>query len=422
MVYRILYLLIFVSLSLLVGCSSFLVYPQTKPVSEKFPADLVGDISLPIRSDLAQEQIAYCSYSYIMPEIGTHWAVKIRQVGNKIDIDVNGFSPSPTGNQEGCFGHPKIATASISWSPDGSQILYESDFVTTIRNQIAPNGQQISSTTFLDLPKYTHYHFPRFATWSPDGTQIAFISSRSHPARTFPSLFITSADGRNIRQITNEPTLPGGGRSLAWSHDSTRLAYLLPEPDNGLGIIDATTDTVTKYNPDNVVVFPKQSRELTADLSERNVAWLPGDQLVIFVTKGNSPNHDLLWVMTADGRDLTQLYEGDLRGIALKPDGRWLMMVEVEAQGNYTIKSLSLTATPQLDTLLDSAAWPLAKNEETIIRDLTWSLDGTRLLFAGNPLGNYDLFLWDAVLEEFIQLTDSPIDEAGARWRPRTSQ
>jgi TolB protein len=55
-------------------------------------------------------------------------------------------------------------------------------------------------------------------TWSPDGSMIAFASSRAGARQ----LFVMNADGTNIRQVTNLSDM--GGRST-WSSDGTRLAF-----------------------------------------------------------------------------------------------------------------------------------------------------------------------------------------------------
>ena len=406
----------------LLGCGSIFSQPEEPLVSETFPVDRVETVTLPNRPDPFETQLAYCSYSNYVAGFGMHWEIKVSTLDGAVVYDLETFRPSPTGDDDGCWGPEGIAITSLVWSPDGLQLLYQHEFVTTLRTHLHPSGESREATVLLTPPKYVHYLAASMAAWSPDGEKIAFTASKSARNYTLPSLFITSADGKNIRQITNETALSTGGMSLTWSHDSNKLAYILPEPDNGIGIVDLNTDTVTKFNADNISVFPKVEPQLDHDLSEKNIAWLPGDRLILFVTRGNDRQHDLLWVMEPDGTNLQKLYEGDLHGIALSPDGKLLAMVVAEPKGNYTIKTLSLDATPKLETLLDTATWPLSTNEGAVIRDLEWSPDGTRLIFASDASGNYDLFVWDTVLQDVVQVTDTPVDEAGPRWRPPVQQ
>lgn len=69
-------------------------------------------------------------------------------------------------------------------------------------------------------------------TWSPDGSMIAFASSRAGNRQ----LFLMNADGTNIRQVTNLDFM--GGRST-WSPDGTKLAfYRGPAGDHNIYIIN----------------------------------------------------------------------------------------------------------------------------------------------------------------------------------------
>ncbi len=69
-------------------------------------------------------------------------------------------------------------------------------------------------------------------TWSPDGSMIAFASSRAGKRQ----LFVMNADGSNIRQVTDLKDM--GGRS-SWSPDGTRLAfYAGPAGDHNIYVIN----------------------------------------------------------------------------------------------------------------------------------------------------------------------------------------
>lgn len=71
-------------------------------------------------------------------------------------------------------------------------------------------------------------------TWSPDGSMIAFASSRQGTRQ----LFIMNADGSNVRQVTNLPEM--GGRST-WSPDGSKLAFYAG-PVNGRNIYTINND------------------------------------------------------------------------------------------------------------------------------------------------------------------------------------
>src|SRR4051794_143627 len=58
-------------------------------------------------------------------------------------------------------------------------------------------------------------HTPR---WSPDGTQMGFVSNRSGKNQ----LYVLSVMGGEARQVT---FLPGGASSPVWSPDGTKMAF-----------------------------------------------------------------------------------------------------------------------------------------------------------------------------------------------------
>jgi Tol biopolymer transport system component len=52
-------------------------------------------------------------------------------------------------------------------------------------------------------------------SWSPDGTRIAFVSTRH---KKHQHIFVIDSDGRNLMELT-------GGSEPAWSPDGTKIAF-----------------------------------------------------------------------------------------------------------------------------------------------------------------------------------------------------
>lgn len=121
-------------------------------------------------------------------------------------------------------------------------------------------------------------------TWSPDGSMIAFASSRNGQRQ----LFVMNSDGSNIRQVTNLNNM--GGRST-WSPDGTRLAfYRGPAGDHNIYII----------NVDGTGLV-----QLTNGGDNLGPSWSPDGNWIAFTSFRDGNNE--IYLIHPDGTGLTRL-------------------------------------------------------------------------------------------------------------------
>ena len=132
------------------------------------------------------------------------------------DVFTAPIEKGPTRNlTDSSNAHEKWAT----WSPDGSKILYISDLdgeedLYTINQD--GSGKQEELTHGLKATLYQ-------PIWSPDGKRIAFSDSES-------KLYVLSLDDKKVSTIAENPR--GRVHDYAWSADGGYLAYLLDNPSN----------------------------------------------------------------------------------------------------------------------------------------------------------------------------------------------
>ena len=98
-----------------------------------------------------------------------------------------------------------------SFSPDGSKIA----FVSTRTGSYQIFTMNADGTNQKQLTNVAGNTYP---SWSPDGTKIMFGSSRSGN----DDIFVMNADGSNVQQLTTDP---GVDAAAVWSPDGKQIAY-----------------------------------------------------------------------------------------------------------------------------------------------------------------------------------------------------
>jgi tol-pal system beta propeller repeat protein TolB len=164
----------------------------------------------------------------------------------------------------------------VAWSPDGEWIAF-SEFA---GGEAARARWSIYVARRDGGERRLLIAAAKWATWSPDGRQLAFQSTRQGKGE----IYLVDADGRNIIRITDDPA---DDTAPAWSPEGDRIAF---SSDRG-----GNTDIyVMSTNGSNV-------RRLTEDpANDYNPAWSSdGEQVVFYRDKGD--NRDQIWVREVDG-------------------------------------------------------------------------------------------------------------------------
>jgi dipeptidyl aminopeptidase/acylaminoacyl peptidase len=237
----------------------------------------------------------------------------------------------------------------VQLSPDAARILF------TVQSNDRPGAPytgiwiaDVSRGTATPLAGGLEGSAPR---WSSDGRRIAFIGPGD---KGKAGIVVANADGTNrawIAEIngTNAP-LPNMGERLAWSPDGRQIAYVSsvpgPEPE-----MDADPIVITRYwwRPassaggrfnDNrrlhlfvVDVQTRQIRQLTTgSFYEHSIDWSPdGTQLAFLSNHEPDPdfknNYDVFLLDVASGavRQLTQTASNEYRPI-WSPDGKTIAL------------------------------------------------------------------------------------------------
>jgi Tol biopolymer transport system component len=215
-----------------------------------------------------------------------------------------------------------------TWSPDGSLIAFRYHAGTNEEVFVMnADGSGVRNLTQNPASDYS-------PAWSPDGSQIAFASDRG-PDSGGNDIWVVNVDGTELRRLTH-----GGGidEYPTWSPDGSRIAYAC---SGGRILADGTAD----FEVCVMDVDGDDRRQLTdaPGLSDYP-AWSPdGRQIAFMSTRGGWPTlpdyvppayepgshgeYDI-YVMDADGgnvRNVTNNGREDEQFPGWSPDGGFLV-------------------------------------------------------------------------------------------------
>ena len=303
----------------------------------------------------------------------------------------------------------------VKLSPDGSRIAY-----TVINNDgDARPYSQLWLMTVAD-GKSTRLGSGKEGSsnpeWSPDGQWIAYDGKVGDKS----GLIVARADGSNAKflaplQGTNSP-LPSTGKSIAWSPDGRRIAFVTsvpgPETQNATG--DPVVITRYLYKPDDsegftrfndnrrvhifvVDVASAQVKQLTTgDHYEHSLDWSPNGEEILFISNREPNedqffNYDIFTLKVSDGtmKRLTATESAEYRP-RWSPDGKTIA---------YQATKRGLT---DLETTMEDTHVWLMNADGSNRREITsmidnrqgapsWSADGNSVYFTVLDRGNVRL-------------------------------
>ena len=254
------------------------------------------------------------------------------------------------------------------------------------------------------------------AVWSADSKWIAFNGADDDRH----GLLIAHPDGSDATFLaatsgTNSP-LPGTGKSVAWSPDGKQVAFISSTPGEGAAEASSDPMVITRYlyKPDAgegmtrfndnqrlhvfvVDIASKQVRQLTrGDFDEHSIDWSPDGKKLVFASN-RDPNQDEFFhydLFTLDLADnsvhrltATEYCEYDP---LWSPDGKYILY-------RGTRRGL----TDRETTMEDTHIWVMnadGSNRREIGGVLDnrqgaplWALDGSAVYFIIQERGNYHL-------------------------------
>jgi len=231
-----------------------------------------------------------------------------------------------------------------------------------------------------------------YPSWSPDGSQIAFVSQRDNIGG---EIYIMDADGSNQTRLTNNPT--GGNESPSWSPDGSQIAfesfregnslrrsfYKGPKPIPEIYVMDA--DGSNQRN------LTKQNKPTNRG-SDQFPSWSPDGSHIAFAS---SIDYNFeIYVMNADGsnqRNLTNQSGFDARP-SWSPDGSQIAFQSLR-EGHPEIYVMNADGSNQRNLTNNSP--------------LSWLFDLSQIAFVSNS-ERWSCFT--LLYASWMQMIQTPID------------
>lgn len=298
------------------------------------------------------------------------------------------------------------SVSAVAISPDGSNIAY------SVTHPDSP-GRPAARLWVMDVASGHKTHVgPADSTgtnphWSPDGKRIAYEGSAGGQS----GLWVAHADGSGANFVASvrgtDGPVPGTGNSISWSPDGKQIAFVSSTPGPETTLADGDPHVFTRYlykpsasegiHPfqDNrrlhifvVNVADHQVRQLTrGDRYEHTIEWSPKGDVILFESNMNRDpdqnfNYDILTVGVSDGAIHRLTHEvGPKYGAVWSPDGSKIAYT-------HTTRPVTSMETTAEDTHLyimnadGSGAHLVPGQADDRYGMPQWSADGTSLYFT----------------------------------------
>ena len=155
--------------------------------------------------------------------------------------------PSPLFNGNDLFNLSVASDPQIS--PDGKQIAYVRMSGDIMSDRMVPSIWLVDVATAKERPLEVGPGAPSSPRWSPDGTRLAFVSTREGDR---PQLYVHWLESGASARLTGLPDAP---QAMKWSPDGRRIAYTMrvPGTPTALGKAPAKPEGATWAAPLQVI-------------------------------------------------------------------------------------------------------------------------------------------------------------------------
>ena len=298
----------------------------------------------------------------------------------------------------------------LEWSPDGTKLSVEAS------DGIGPEDgptiavKRIGYVVNIDSRAVHRIvdesHGMTNMEWSPDSSALAFIGERDDSY----SLWVARPDGgakQLIADVPRSPAEPKNARELArqivqkffgiaevaWSPDSTRLAFTSQEETFGMWVVNADGTGL-----DQLVSGADDPPEM---------AWSSDSTHIAYDFDSDNSGH-AVWTVNVNTGESVQVSDEAHHAFhpQWSPDGtRFVFYAAAQDEGNvlgFVFASRIVVASGDGSYVREIAA------TETRINEMVWSPSGTHIGYADGYWGNYGVHIVDVTTAEAWRVIEHP--------------
>ena len=310
-----------------------------------------------------------------------------------------------------------------SISPDGALIAYVADQDTDEMFELYIASRDGSSVVKVDpgFPAFADVE-PTSLAWSPDSSRIAYSADAN--TDDVSEIFIVNQDGSGNTRISSDPGQPTPTvefLDLQWTVDGNYLAYAVQE-------LAGANDRIALEVYDVVAAGPTPVRVTSPVVAGGNIdlyAWSPVTPMLAYRADAQTDGVVEVYVASADGT-FNQKVSGAMAGSGVIDGPEWS---SATADLSY-VADRDTAGTTEVYVVSADGSGHLKLNPPLVaggdISHTLWSPDGLRVSYLGDPVsdGVQALFVVETDGTGLVELTGTPIAGghtfAGGYWSPNS--
>ncbi|MFC1979199.1 TolB family protein, partial [Chloroflexota bacterium] len=298
---------------------------------------------------------------------------------------------------------PGRAAHNLSWSPDGTKIIFQSDQITDIPDSLYVIDSDGSNLILLydDIEYYTR------ASWSPDSSKISYTTSDDETS----DIHVVDADGTGLVNITVGNY--GQAMTMSWSPDSQKIIFV-SHPAGGASNastysvnVDGTGFSEITVNGEAVIVeipSPDGTKILQASMHEETIS---------------------VYIANADRQNPVRILENaeNIAALGWSPNSNKLAYSTRQRNTDnpdrllydYDIYVINADGTGAVELANISVDMEFLSGASGVFY---WSPDSNYIIFSKAVDGNEDIYIINANGTELVNLTNGLVRD----WDPRLSR